>query len=176
MELAVGRNFSKDHPTDATAAFIINEEAAKQLAWSDPLGKMIAMPNIERESSPVIGVLKDFHFRSMREKIGPILFFIATPDWYSVFSLRLRPENVSETLAFLERQWAAFDPTHPFTYTFFDESFAQLIRPSGKSARCCVMFPSWRFSSRAWAYSASRRSPRSSARRKSACAKCWALR
>ena len=127
MDLAAGRSFSKDHPTDATAAFLINEEAAKQLGWGDdPLGKMIAMPNIERESSPVIGVLKDFHFRSMREKIGPILFFIATPDWYSVFSVRLGPENVSETLAFLERQWAAFDPTHPFIYTFFDESFAQL--------------------------------------------------
>jgi putative ABC transport system permease protein len=62
----------------------------------------------------------------MREKIGPLLFFIATSDWYSVFSVRLRPENMAETLAFLERQWAAFDPTHPFTYTFFDEGFAQL--------------------------------------------------
>jgi putative ABC transport system permease protein len=126
MDLAAGRSFSKDHPTDATAAFLINEEAAKQLGWSDPLGKMIAMPNIQREASPVIGVLKDFHFRSMREKIGPLLFFIATPDWYSVFSVRLRWENMAETLTFLERQWAAFDPTHPFTYTFFDEGFAQL--------------------------------------------------
>ncbi len=127
MEMAAGRSFSKDHLTDATAAFIINEEAAKQLGWSDePLGKMIAMPNIQRDASPVIGVLKDFHFRSMREKIGPLLFFIATPDWYSVLSVRLRPENMAETLTFLERQWAAFDPIHPFTYTFFDEGFAQL--------------------------------------------------
>jgi putative ABC transport system permease protein len=126
MELAAGRSFSREYPTDATSAFMINEEAAKQLGWSDLSGKMIAMRNIQRAKAPVIGVLKDFHFRSMREKIGPIMFLIQTPDWFNVFSVRLRPENISETLAFLERKWAEFDPNHPFTYTFFDESFAQL--------------------------------------------------
>jgi putative ABC transport system permease protein len=126
MELAAGRSFSKDHATDATAAFIINEEAVKQLGWSDPLGQLIAMPNIQRASSPVIGVLKDFHFRSMHEKIGPLLLFMATPEWYNIISVRVRPENISATLAFLEAKWAEFDPSHPFTYTFFDAQFGQL--------------------------------------------------
>ncbi|MGH7456391.1 MAG: ABC transporter permease, partial [bacterium] len=126
MELAAGRSFSKDHPTDATAAFMINEEAAKQLGWSDPLSKTIAMSRIQRPAAPVIGVLKDFHFRSMHEKIGPIMFFIPSPDWFTVFSVRIRPENVTETLSFLERKWTALDPSHPFDYTFFDEQFGQL--------------------------------------------------
>jgi len=126
MAMAAGRSFSREYPTDATGAFMINEEAAKQLGWSDLSGKMIAMRNIQRAKAPVIGVLKDFHFRSMREKIGPIMFFIQTPDWFNVFTVRLRPQNISETLAFLERKWAEFDPNHPFAYTFFDESFAQL--------------------------------------------------
>jgi len=126
MELAIGRSFSKDHPADATAAFMINEEAAKQLGWSDPLAKTIAMSRIQREAAPIIGVLKDFHFRSMHEKIGPIMFFIPPPDWFTIFSVRVRPESVSETLAFLERKWAALDPGHPFDYTFFDEQFGRL--------------------------------------------------
>jgi putative ABC transport system permease protein len=135
MELAAGRSFSKEHPTDATAAFMINEEAAKQLGWSDPLGKLIAMPNIQRANSPVIGVLKDFHFRSLHEKIGPLLLFIATPDWYSLFSVRVRPENISETLTFLEKKWAEFDSSHPFTYTFFDAQFGQLHQAEQQMGR-----------------------------------------
>jgi len=126
MELAAGRTFSRDHPTDATAAYLINEEAARQLGWSDPIGKMISMPNIQREKAPVIGVLKDFHFRSMREKISPIMFFIPPPGWVTVFSVRIRPENISQTMAFIEGKWNELDPTHPFAYTFFDEQFGQL--------------------------------------------------
>jgi putative ABC transport system permease protein len=125
MEMASGRSFSKEHSTDANA-YLINEEAAKQLGWEDPLGKTIAMPTIERAAGPVIGVLKDFHFRSMHEKIGPILLFVPTPDWYNVFTVRLRPENISETIEFLERKWSELDPVYPFTYNFFDERFAQL--------------------------------------------------
>jgi putative ABC transport system permease protein len=71
-------------------------------------------------------VLKDFHFRSMHEKIGPIMFFVPPPDWFTVFSVRIRPDNVAETLSFLERKWATLDPSRPFDYTFFDEQFGQL--------------------------------------------------
>jgi putative ABC transport system permease protein len=134
IELAAGRTFSRDHPTDA-AAYLINEEAARQLGWSEPLGKMISMPNIQREKAPVIGVLKDFHFRSMREKISPIMFFIPPPDWFNIISVRIRPENVSQTLAFIESKWNEFDPNHPFAYTFFDEDFARLHRTEEQMAK-----------------------------------------
>jgi putative ABC transport system permease protein len=125
MELAAGRSFSRDHSNDAKT-YMVNEEAAKQLGWKDPVGKTIAMPAIQREKAPVIGVLKDFHFRSLHEKIGPIMFFIPPPDWFTVFSVRIRSENVSKTLAVLERIWAKFDPSHPFNYSFFDEQFDRL--------------------------------------------------
>ncbi|NUO81164.1 ABC transporter permease, partial [candidate division KSB1 bacterium] len=126
MELSAGRTFSKEHPTDVTSAYLINAEAAQQLGWDDPIGKKIAMPNIQREPGPVVGVVKDFHLRSLHEKIGPILFFIPPPDWFAVFSVRIRPQNVSETLAFLERKFVELDPAHPFEAAFFEERFAQL--------------------------------------------------
>jgi putative ABC transport system permease protein len=62
----------------------------------------------------------------MHEKIGPIMFFIPPPDWFNLFTVRLRPENISATLKFLESKWHQFDPNHPFDFTFFDEQFAQL--------------------------------------------------
>ncbi len=86
LELASGRSFSVDHPTDATSAVMINEEAARQLGWADPLGKTMAVPALKRGASPIIGVIRDFHFRSLHEKIGPIMVLVATPEMMTVLS------------------------------------------------------------------------------------------
>ncbi|MBX7153200.1 ABC transporter permease [bacterium] len=134
MEMAAGRTFSHEFSTDASA-YIINEEAARQLGWNDPIGKMISMPNVKREKAPVIGVLKDFHFRSMREKISPIMLFIPPQSWFNIFTVRVRPQNISQTLAFLEKIWNQFDPSHPFAYTFFDEDFARLHQAEEQMAK-----------------------------------------
>ena len=135
MELAEGRGFSKDHPSDATGALVINEAAAKQLGWQEPLGKSIALPAIDRPAAPVIGVVRDFHFRSMHEKIGPLMLFIPPPEWFSVLSVRIRAGKIPETLSLLERKWAEFDSGHPFTYTFFDEQFARLHLAEARMGR-----------------------------------------
>jgi len=126
FDLAAGRSFALDHPTDATAAAMINEEAARQLGWADPLGRTVAVPVLKHGPSPVIGVIKDFHFRSLREKIGPIMVLMATPEMMAVISLRISAADVPATLAGLERKWRELDPAHPFTYSFLDERFARL--------------------------------------------------
>jgi putative ABC transport system permease protein len=125
MEVAEGRGFSRARPADATHAFMINEEAARLLGWARPTEHTVAMPAIGREAAPVIGVVRDFHFRSMHEAIGPLLLFIPPPDWFSLVTVRIRPEGAGETLAFLEARWRALDPGHPFTYEFFDEQVGQ---------------------------------------------------
>ncbi len=132
MEVVAGRGFSNQMAGDSTKAFVINEEAARQLNWSEPLIKTIAMPAIQRERAPVIGVVKDFHFRSLREPIGPLLFFISPPDWHTIFSVRIRPQNVPETLEFLEKKWQQLDPDHPFTYSFLDERFGRLYQSEAR--------------------------------------------
>jgi putative ABC transport system permease protein len=126
FDLASGRGFSRDHPTDATSAVMINEEAARQLGWADPIGRTMAVPALKRGPSPVIGVIKDFHFRSLREKIGPIMVLVATPEMMTVISLRIRADDMAATLAGLERKWRELDPAHPFSYIFLDERFARL--------------------------------------------------
>lgn len=128
IKMASGRSFSREFPSDATAAFMLNEEAARALGWADAVGKTIAMPAIQRDKAPVIGVVRNFHFRSLHEKIGPILFFIPPPDWLLVVAVRIRPDNAPATLASLERIWKEFDPGHPFDYSFFDGQFARLHR------------------------------------------------
>ena len=126
MEIVAGRGFTTERSGDAITAFALNEEAARALGWDDPLSKRIGIPVLGFEMAPVVGVVKDFHFRSMHEAIGPLVFFIPTPNWFSVSSVRVRPENLDETLALMEQTWTTFEPTHPFTYSFLDQQFAQL--------------------------------------------------
>ena len=128
IPMASGRNFSKVIASDTSAAFLINEEAARQLGWENPIGKNIAMPAIGRAAAPVIGVVKDYHFRSLREQIAPAVFFIPPPNWFSTFVVRVNPARTSEALQYLDEKFAEFDPAHPFAYTFFDEQFGRLYQ------------------------------------------------
>lgn len=124
IEMAQGRGFSKDMATDS-AAYLINETAAAQLGWENPLEHRLAMPAVDREPAPVIGVVKDFHFHSLHEPIGPLYFFMER-TWYSQFSLKLNAATVDETLASLKQKWVSLEPDHPFQYFFFDQAFESL--------------------------------------------------
>ncbi|MCB0632983.1 MAG: ABC transporter permease, partial [Lewinella sp.] len=132
MKLAAGRNFQADMPTDSTA-YLINETAARQLGWEDPVGQQLSMPAVGRGPGPIVGVVKDFHFRSLQEKIAPLYFFMEA-GWYSEISVRLKADNIDKTLAQIEQKWASFEPGQPFAYRFFDESFDSLHEAEGRTA------------------------------------------
>ena len=128
MEIVAGRNFS-EQGIDAQGAFLLNEEAARQIGWADPIGKTMGLPpSISPEPLPVVGVVKDFHFRSLHESIGPLVFFKPPPFWFSLFSIRISPENAETTLARIEDVWDRFDPAHPLTHSFLDQNFQALYQ------------------------------------------------
>lgn len=139
MELAGGRNFSEDLASDSTT-YLINEAAARQLGWTDPLSKSISMPAVGRSQGSVIGVVKDFHFRSLHENIGGILFFVPPRSWYSLYSIKLNASQTKETLEFIEQKIASFDPDHPFTFSFFDESYSRLYEREARLAQIVGYF------------------------------------
>ena len=129
MQIIEGRDFSSEYSTDQQGGFLLNQEAARQLGWSDaPLGKTITIPIdvLEMENKPVIGVLEDFHFRSMKEQIAPIMLFIPPSGWFSRISVKINTDQTEEILAGLEEVWAKFDPINPLTAYFFDESYGRL--------------------------------------------------
>ena len=120
LTLAAGRDFSRDFAADRTQSVIINETAARELDWESPVGKQF------RQSSGrtfnVVGVVKDFHYNSPHSRIGPMLLAMSSsvPEYLSV---KMRPENAPQTLAFLEKTWKAHAPRNPFSYFFIDEEF-----------------------------------------------------
>lgn len=124
IQLADGRSFSAEIATDSNV-YLINEAAAKQLGWENPLEQRLAMPAIEREPAPIIGIVKDFHFHSLHEPITPLYFFMEK-TWFSQLNVKLDAKHINATLAAIEERWDQFDPSLPFRYTFFDQGFGAL--------------------------------------------------
>lgn len=79
----------------------------------------------------IIGVVKDFHFESLHQEISPIIFFIRKGDYRNI-SVRISPENIPLTMAFLKEQWSEYRPNYPFDYFFIDENFDELYRSEEK--------------------------------------------
>jgi len=132
MEIVQGRNFSKEFTSDKNEAIIINEAAVKKIGWQDdPINKQI-----ERFTSPttkqpytVVGVVKDYHFQSLHQQIEPMMLYYTSPYGnFSRLSVRVRPENIQETITFLESTWAQFDTQYPFEYSFVDDQYDALYR------------------------------------------------
>jgi len=140
MNVIEGRDFSQEYSTDALGAFLLNQEAARQLGWQDDaIGKLMSVdidPNtLDMQYKPVIGVVEDFHFRSMRETISPLYFFIPPPNWFSRISVKIEAERTQEVLDELQVAWAEFDPVHPLTASFFDEQYGLLHQVEENAAK-----------------------------------------
>ena len=126
LRLVAGQDFAALPPSEASRVVLINETAAKELGWTDPLGKTLTL----HADTPhrVTGVVADFHSYSLRQEIRPSMILLgADPQFQSVL-VRLRAEDMPKTLQDLRGIWVQFVPEHPFEYTFLDEQFAELYR------------------------------------------------
>jgi len=138
MQIASGRGFKTELATD-TAAYLLNEEAARQLNLKNPVGQLMEMPAINREPAPIVGVVKDFHFRSLHEKIAP-LFFIIEQGWFRELSVRIQAKDMDKTIGLIKNRWSSLEPGHPFTYSFFDETFSDMYRAETRTASLIRVF------------------------------------
>lgn len=131
MELAAGRNFSKDMPTDSREAFILNETAVRRIGWSSTQEAIEQEFGYGVRRGRIIGVVKDFHFESMHQQIAPIVLLISSHSLNQI-AIRIRPDDIPGTLTFLKECWQEYRPDYPFSYYFIDERFDQLYRSEEK--------------------------------------------
>jgi len=119
MQLLEGRNFAGS-PADSNV-YILNETAVKALAMSSPYaGQKISLQETE---GTIIGVVRDFNFRPVKEKIGPMLFFRRGRG--NILYIRTAPETMSHAIAAVEQQYKKYAGDVPFSYSFIDEQLAE---------------------------------------------------
>ncbi len=108
---------------------VINESAAKALGWSDPsqaINQRIRIPNLPVEFT-VQGVTSDFHFSTMQQKISPMLFMQPRlSSTYRFLSFKLKPGNIGQSIAAIEKKWAMLMPGSSFEYKFMDETLQKM--------------------------------------------------
>jgi putative ABC transport system permease protein len=140
IKIVSGRDFSKDYSTD-TSAFLINEAAAQVLGLKsneDAIGKDLTYGN---RTGKVLGVINDFHFESMHQKILPIILFVPISAFaYRRISVKIAGNNIPAALTKIETTWKKFLPETPYEFTFLDENFKRLYNSEQKQKSIFTIF------------------------------------
>lgn len=127
IKMVAGRGFSKDFGTDTTQAMVLNEAAVKLFGYTSPeqaIGKRFKQWGREGK---IIGVMKNFHFRSLQEEIKPLSMRIE-PGGCNLVSIKVAAANLPKTIAAVEKKWKTLIPDRPFNYYFLDEFFNRQYR------------------------------------------------
>jgi len=141
IQMVAGRNFSKDMKTD-TAAVIINEAFAKQLGYPNAVDQSLYQPSDAKFTKMnrlrIIGVMKDFNFKSLRDNVTPMLF--ALNQGSSQLSVRINTANIPALLDNLKTKWKALSPQRQFSYAFLDQNFDALYRSEQRTGAISIAF------------------------------------
>lgn len=122
MEVVAGRPFSKDFPVDTAQSLIVNETAVKSWGYENPEDMIGKKFDQWGKQGTVVGVVKDFNFQSLKVDVEPLTLRY-DPRSLRKFSIRVKPENISATIADIEKTWKELVPHYPFNYTFLDQKF-----------------------------------------------------
>jgi len=132
-----GRFFSSNLKSEGNAA-IVNEQAAKLLGWSDSNDKIITILDGGEYDYQVIGIVKDFHMKSLRENARPLVLRVSDNSNY--LAIRIQPGNIPQMLDHVKSQWGKFNNDAPFEYFFLDQSFDAQYKSEDRLSKIIGLF------------------------------------
>ncbi|KAA0988831.1 ABC transporter permease [Dyadobacter aurulentus] len=116
-----GRNFSADFPTDSNRSVLVNESFAKQAGWKNPIGQVVDFWYDNHMKYTVVGVVKDYHYTDLSEKIGPQLFTMKARNAYGRFIVKIKPGTETSSLRHIATTFSRLFPLNSYSYKFMDE-------------------------------------------------------
>ena len=141
IELIAGRNFSPDWGTDSTTGFLLNETAVRYLDWGTPLDAIdrpFEWIPFGGAKGRVIGVVKDFHLRTIHDEIEPVV--ILSHLYHQYVLIRLEPNGIPETISRIGETWRSVDASFPLDYTFLDEDYDRLYQDDRRLGEVFAIF------------------------------------
>jgi putative ABC transport system permease protein len=139
MKLIAGRAFSRAFGADTTQALILNEAGVRMLGYHSPQDAIGRDFSQWGRKGKVIGVVKDFHYQSLRQEIRPLSMRIQ-PDDCSMISVKVHTADLKRTIASIERSWKTIIPYRPFSYFFVDDMFDRQYRSEDRFGRLFLYF------------------------------------
>ncbi|MFY0653352.1 MAG: ABC transporter permease [Cyclobacteriaceae bacterium] len=125
-------------------AYLINETAMRKIGWEKPeeaIGQQIdyKIGGLHLQKGPITGVVQDFHQESLKNAIDPLVM-VYEPVWLNVYLVKIDPQNISNTLAHIEKRWNEFYPALSFEYSFLDDLFAALYQSERQQFQMLTLF------------------------------------
>jgi putative ABC transport system permease protein len=142
MKLVSGRSFNESFSTDKEAC-LINESVVKNFGITDPEKTRFLLPGEEgkRQYIPVLGVVKNFNFESLRNPIGPYILCFQTDDFlWGYLTVKLSAKNYSKTINEIEKVWKEYASNTPLQYYFVDADFEKMYVQEKQNASMAVIF------------------------------------
>lgn len=138
LQLTSGRFFEPGSSSDSSS-LVINEALARKLHWDTPMYKTIKF-NEGQPALPIIGVLKDFHFKSLYDEVEPLVMWISPRNQRNL-SVRFTGDP-SRLLKSLDEKWKTYEARYPINFYFVDQEFAKNYESEGKLFRTVITFAS----------------------------------
>jgi putative ABC transport system permease protein len=144
-DFVAGRKFVREFSADPRAA-ILNEVATRLFGYQSPekvIGEKILLGGLGGEIRHVVGVVKDFHHKSLKDNLQPILFTLTEGDQnsrHNYFSIKMGGQDIDRTIAFIAKAWDNVYPGTPFDYFFLDESFHNLYQSDRRFSKVFSLF------------------------------------
>ena len=124
IEMAEGRSFSEEFSDETNFGFVLNQEAIRQMGLVDPIDTKFSAWGMEGK---IIGVMKDFHFKSLHDPIEPMLFLLIK-EYAETLVVRINGADTENTISYLEQTLTKFDPEKKHEFRFFDEQYEAMYR------------------------------------------------
>jgi len=137
LEIISGRDFSEEYSLDNQESVVLNEAAVKMFGFEEPIGEKLLLFG-EREMS-VIGVVKDFHVKSLHSKISPILIYI-DPKFYLLTATKIKPEDSEATLAYMGDVWKTVLGESEFNYRYMKDAYYSFYSAEEKTGKLISVF------------------------------------
>ena len=130
VPIVAGRNFSSEYPSDSTHSVLVNEAFVKQAGWKQPIGQQIAGSG--NQTYTVAGVVKDYHYKPLTEKIAPQLFTMDPAHNYGMVYIKIKPGTETASLQYIANTFKDLFPLNAFAYNFKSEQNAMSYQAEAK--------------------------------------------
>jgi putative ABC transport system permease protein len=135
LDISRGRNFSRNFVTDKNV-YLVNESLINKMNWKNPIGKTISRGG----DHEVIGVVKDFHFATLYDRIAPLIFTMKPYIGFNCIVVNPEKGNIVSTLNLLREKWQVIVPNEQFDYFFLEDEFRRVYKPELKFGELLIYF------------------------------------
>jgi putative ABC transport system permease protein len=139
IEVVAGRDFSRAFKSDDSASYILNEAAVRSIGWKNNNDAIDETFEYGGHKGKVVGVVKDFHFESLHQKIVPMVMLV-NKGWRSWLSINMAAGDFQKTIAGIEKTWKTYMPNTPFSYQFLDDRFNKQYEAEQKQRSLFMIF------------------------------------